>query len=95
MTSVGVLEREMFAEAEAARLLGVAQGTLHYWLDGGTQRGRTYRPILRMEATNSRAVTWAEFVEAGLLRQYRRDLRVPMAELRAFIELLRDRYGVP
>lgn len=95
MTSVGVLEREMFAEAEAARLLGVAQGTLHYWLDGGVRRGRTYRPVLRREPTNSRAVTWAEFVEAGLLRQYRRDLNVPMAELRAFIELLRDRYDVP
>ena len=92
---MSVLEREMFAEAEAARLLGVAQGTLHYWLDGGVRRGRTYRPILRTEATNSRAVTWAEFVEAALLRQYRRDLNVPMAELRAFIELLRDRYGVP
>jgi uncharacterized protein (DUF433 family) len=95
MTSVGVLEREMFAEAEAARLLGVAQGTLHYWLDGGTRRGRTYRPILRAEATNSRSVTWAEFVEAGLLRQYRRDLHVPMGELRAFIERLRETYGVP
>jgi uncharacterized protein (DUF433 family) len=95
MTSLSVLEREMFAEAEAARLLKVAQGTLHYWLDGGERRGKTYRPILRTEPTNARTVTWAEFVEAGLLRQYRRDLNVPMAELRAFIELLRESYGVP
>jgi uncharacterized protein (DUF433 family) len=94
MTNVAVLEREMFAEAEAARLLGVAQGTLHYWLDGGVRQNRTYRPVFRSVPTNSRTVTWAEFVEAGLLRQYRRNLNVPMAELRAFIELLRDRYGV-
>lgn len=36
-----------------------------------------------MEPTNSRSVTWAEFVEAGLLRSYRKH-RVPMAELRTF-----------
>jgi uncharacterized protein (DUF433 family) len=40
-------------------------------------------------------VTWAEFVEAGLLRQYRRELDVPMPELRAFIDALRDKLGVP
>lgn len=85
----------MFAEAEAARLLQVAQGTLHYWLEGGTRGNRDYLPILRPKATHSRTVTWGEFVEAGLLRQYRRKLHVPMAELRAVIEQLRDQLGVP
>lgn len=94
MTQLTVLDREMFAEAEAARLLRVHQSTLHYWLEGGEQRGRTYRPIIRVEPTGVRTVTWAEFVEAGLLREYRRR-RVPMAELRAFIDELRDRYDVP
>jgi uncharacterized protein (DUF433 family) len=90
-----VLEREMFSEAEAARLLRVAQSTLHYWLEGGQRRGKTYRPVLRVEPRGARSVTWAEFVEAALLREYRRTLNVPMAELRAFIDLLRDSYGVP
>ncbi|MEA2902465.1 MAG: hypothetical protein QOH36_2352 [Actinomycetota bacterium] len=90
-----ILDREMFAEAEAARLLQVAQGTLHYWLEGGTRGNRDYLPILRPKATQSRTVTWGEFVEAGLLRQYRRKLHVPMAELRAVIEQLRDELGVP
>lgn len=94
MDRLAVLDREMFAEAEAARLLRVAQSTLHYWLEGGRQRGRAYRPVIRVEPTASRTVTWAEFVEAGLLRGYR-ERRVPMAELRAFIDELRDRYGVP
>jgi len=94
--SVNVLEREMFSEAEAARLLRVPQNTLNYWLEGGIRRGKTYRPVIRIEPRGGRApVTWAEFIEAGLLGEYRRTHRVPMAELRSFIDVLRDRYGVP
>jgi uncharacterized protein (DUF433 family) len=92
---VSVLEREMYSEAEAARLLRLAPSTLHYWLEGGERRGKTYKPVIRPEARGDRIVTWAEFIEAGLLRQYRREHNVPMAELRAFIDLLRDRMGVP
>jgi hypothetical protein len=96
VTGVSVLEREMYSEAEAARLLGVAQSTLNYWLEGGTRRGRVYRPVIRPEPRGERApVTWAEFIEAGLLRSYRRDRNVPMAELRVFIDRLRDRYRIP
>lgn len=94
--AVSVLDREMYSEAEAARLLRVPQSTLNYWLEGGERRGRTYRPVVRPEPRGQRApVTWAEFVEAGLLRMYRRDRSVPMAELRAFIDRLRDRYAIP
>src|SRR5262249_36620192 len=45
--------------------------------------------------TGQRSVTWAEFVESGLLRQYRRVEKVNMAEIRAFIDLLRERYETP
>lgn len=90
-----VLDREMYTEAEAARLLRLAPATLHYWLEGGTRRHRTYKPIIRAEATGSRFVTWAEFIEAGLVRQYRRTHQVPMTELRSVIEYLRDELGVP
>lgn len=93
--SVTVLDKEMYTEADAARLLGVHQSTLHYWLEGGERRGKLYRPILRLEPHGTRTVTWAEFIEAGLLRQYRREHKVPMAELRAFIDLLRESTGVP
>lgn len=85
----------MFTEAEAARLLNVAQSTLHYWLEGRTYRGKAYKPVLRTEPRGKRVVTWAEFVEAGLLRQYRRHHHVPMAELRAFIDRMREELGVP
>jgi uncharacterized protein (DUF433 family) len=92
---VELLEREMYSEAEAARLLKVAPSTLHYWLEGGIRRGVTYAPVIRTEPTGVRMVLWAEFIEAGLLREYRRTHRVPMVELRAFIDGLRQLFGVP
>lgn len=92
---VSVLDREMYTEAEAARLLGVPPSTLHYWLEGGRQGGKTYRPIIREEPKGIKTVTWAEFVEAGLLREYRRGHGVPMADLRDFVDLLRERFEVP
>jgi uncharacterized protein (DUF433 family) len=85
----------MYTEAGAARLLRVAPATLHYWLEGGSKGSKTYKPVIRESATASRTVTWAEFVEAGLLRQYRRAHNVPMIELRNFIESLRQSLGVP
>jgi uncharacterized protein (DUF433 family) len=84
----------MYTEADAGRLLRVPQSTLHYWLEGGTYRGKTYRPIIRIERRDSRDVTWAEFIEAGWLAAYRRK-HVSMVELRAFIDELRDRFEVP
>jgi uncharacterized protein (DUF433 family) len=85
----------MYSEAEAARLLHLPQSTLHYWLEGGDRPGRTYRPVIRTEPRGSRSVTWAEFVEAGLLREYRRTHKIPMPELRNFIDHLREDFGVP
>lgn len=93
--TVEILHREMYSEAEAARLLRMSQSTLHYWLEGGVRRGKRYRPIIREAATETRAVTWAEFIEAGLLRQYRTAHGVPMAELRDVIDTLRRELGVP
>lgn len=92
---VSILDREMYSEAEAARLLRVPQSTLHYWLEGGDRRGKAYKPVIRVEPRGGRSVTWAEFVEAGLLREYRRTHGVPMPELRSFIDQLRQDFGVP
>jgi hypothetical protein len=51
--------------------------------------------VIRLQPRGDRSVTWAEFVEAGLLREYRRTHRVPMAELRTFTDLLREQLSVP
>jgi uncharacterized protein (DUF433 family) len=85
----------MYDEALAARVLGVPQSTLHYWLEGGEQRGHRYEPVLRTVATGVRTVTWGEYVEARYLREYRRTLGAPLANLRAFISFLREELGVP
>ena len=90
--SVAILDREMYTEGAAARLLRVAPSTLHWWLEG---RLPHYRPVIRPEPTGSRTVTWAEFVEAALLRSYRREQQVPLRELRDFIDGLRDKFQVP
>jgi uncharacterized protein (DUF433 family) len=90
-----VLERELYDVPLAAEILGVPRTTLHYWLEGGERRGRTYAPVLRPAATGSHAVTWGEFVEARYLREYRRSLGATMQNLRAFIEHLRDELAVP
>ncbi len=95
MTMTTVLDRDIYTEAEAARLLNIAQGTLHYWLEGGRRGTRFYQPIIRIERRGERIVTWNEFVEAGLLRQYRHTHRVPMAQLRQLVDRLRDHYDVP
>ena len=90
--SVTILDREMYTKAAAARLLRVAPSTLHWWLEGRPPR---YRPVIRVKPTGSRNVTWAEFVEAGLLRSYRREHEVPLKELREFIDRLREEFRVP
>jgi uncharacterized protein (DUF433 family) len=94
-TDVTLLERELYSEGEAARLLRVPPSTLHYWLQGGDRRGITYPPILRPEPVDRSWVTWAEFIEAGWLTEYRRNRQVPMIDLRDFITRLRDEMGVP
>jgi uncharacterized protein (DUF433 family)/transposase len=95
-TTPTILDREIYSEAEAARLLKVSQSVLSYWLNGGERRGKTYPPIIRPEPRDGRPpVTWAEFVEASLLHAYRREHLVPMKELRTFINILRKQFGVP
>lgn len=93
MTST-VLDREMYTESAAARLLRMPPGTLHYWLEGGKRGSKTYQPVIREHPTGRRTVTWAEFVEAGLLREYR-TRKVPMLELRNFIDSLRQKFQLP
>lgn len=87
------LERDMYTEAAAARLLRVPPSTLHYWLEGGVYRRKRYAPVIRLEPTGERQVTWGEFIEAGLLAQYRRR-QVPLGELRVAIDQLRDESGL-
>lgn len=97
MAVVSVLDIELYAVSEAARLLGVPASTLKWWLEGreAGDDGAGYAPVIRVEPTGSTAVTWGEFVEAGYLREYRRRHRVSLQHLRQVIDALRSEFGVP
>jgi uncharacterized protein (DUF433 family) len=90
MSKLATLERPTYSLSEASRLLRVPTSTLRWWLEGR----RNYPPVLRLEPTGSTDVTWGEFVEAGLLREYR-DRDVPLQRLRPVIEILRERFEIP
>lgn len=93
--SVEILDRPVYSEADAADILSVPRSTLHRWLEGRSDNGRTSPPVLRPEPSGSASLTWGEFIEAALLRQYRRKLDVRLDEIRQFVSQLRDERGVP
>lgn len=95
MDKIDVLDRVLYSTSEAARLLGVHSRTLKNWLEGYRVRGIFYPPVIREEPTGSDEVTWGEFVEAGLLAEYRKVHDVPMQHIRPVVDDLRASYGIP
>lgn len=90
MGSVELLTRPLYHVSDAARLLHMPSSTLRYWVEGDQER----RPVLREGTTGDPTLTWGEFVEAGLLREYR-IREVSLQHLRVVIGILRDKFGVP
>ena len=66
---IAVLDQALYSIGEAARLLEIVPSRLRRWLEGARVRGVSYPPVIRRRPTGSGDVTWAEFVEAGLLRE--------------------------
>ncbi len=91
---VTFLDRKIYSVADASNILRVPDSTLRWWLDGRTSRGKTYPPVIRPAPTGDFTLTWAEFVEVGLLCQYRRELHVRLHEIRTFIDRLRQKEGI-
>lgn len=94
MAKVSSLDRRMYSVLEAARLLDLPPATLRWWLEGTRRGAKDYAPVIRPQRTGSDAVTWGEFVEAGLLREYRRK-KVSLQKMRPFIVEIRERLGLP
>ncbi len=88
-----LLERQLYTVGEAARLLRLPSSRLRRWLEGFTASGRYYEPVIRPQPTGSDVVTWAEFVEAGFLREYRAK-RVSLQHLRPVIDQMRKQFDV-
>lgn len=88
-----MLNRPLYSFAEAARLLDLSASKLRSWVDGTVRKGVEYPPVIRPRRTGNDYVTWAEFVEAGFLREYR--TRLSLQRLRPLIEAMRQDFGVP
>ena len=87
-----LLDQSLYSIGEAARLLEIVPSKLRRWLEGATVRGVAYAPVIRPTPTGSGEVTWGEFVEAGLLREYR--VRgVALQHLRPFVDRMRAESG--
>jgi len=89
-----VLDRELYSVREAARLLRLPPSKLRRWLDGAKVSGQPYPPVIREAPTGSDVVTWAEFVEAGFLAEYR-SRRVSLQHMRPMIDAMRRDFHVP
>lgn len=81
-----LLDRPMYEYTQAAHLLRVPASTLRWWLEGRAH----HLPVLRERAQGNTVLTWGEFVEARHLAAYRRDFRVSLQHIRAFIDHLRQ-----
>lgn len=95
MGGLTILNRPLYSVTEAARLLRIPSGTLRRWLEGWEVRGTLYEPVIRTAPTGADAVTWAEFIEAGFLREYRLAKRVSLQRMRPFLERARSELNVP
>lgn len=91
---LSILDRPLYSYTEAARLLALPSQTLRRWLEGATREGVDYPPVIRPAPTGSDTVTWGEFVEAGLLRGYRKK-NISLQKMRPFIERAREETGAP
>jgi uncharacterized protein (DUF433 family) len=89
-----LLDRRVTTVREAARQLGIPEKTVVNWVDGWTNRGVWYPPVLREEPTGDKVMTWGEVVEARYLRAYRKR-NVTLRELRDVIARLRERLNIP
>jgi uncharacterized protein (DUF433 family) len=89
ITASQFLDTELYAVREAARLLQMTPITLRRWLEGGRVSGTFYAPVIRQEPTGSDIVTWGEYLEAGMLWEFRKMRRVPLQGMRPFIDELR------
>jgi uncharacterized protein (DUF433 family) len=88
------LDRPIYQMNEAARLLGIPDKTLRRWIDGDRRFDTIIEPLIRPEHTGCTDVTWGEFVEAGLLSQYRHRV-LPIERLRPLATALREMLQTP
>jgi len=91
---VDLLERPVYGLAQVDRLLALNSGTAKRWIEGYERSGTVYPPVVRVEPTGRDLVTWGEFVEVRLLKEYR-DAGIPVNRMRPAIDALRAEFKTP
>lgn len=80
------LSIKALSRRDAARVLRIPTATLWRWLEGHKRGDVTYPPVIRPEPTNSKVLTWGEFLETALVTEYRRPPSVPLVALRRYLQ---------
>lgn len=88
-----MLDRPVYTYREVDRLLGLNQDTAKRWINGYRRAGRSYPPIVREHPSDTRWVTWGEFIETRLLGEYRDVDQIKIRKMRGVIERLRAQFG--
>ena len=89
---ISLLDRDVYGMSQVDRLLGLSSGTAARWIDGYRRLDRRYEPLVRVESTRSKIVTWGEFVETRLISEYRHQ-GVSVFQMRPAIVRLREQFG--
>ena len=89
-----LLDRATYGVGQAAALLGLRTDSVRRWLDGYSNNGTNYPPVVRPEPLGIETVTWGEFIELGYLSEYRR-ANVSLQRLRPAIDKLRSEFDTP
>ncbi len=87
-----MLDRPVYTYREVDRLLGLNQDTAKRWVNGYRRAGRSYPPIVREQPSDTRWVTWGEFIETRLLSEYRDVDQIKIRKMRGVIQRLREQY---
>lgn len=85
-----LVERKLYSYPEVDRILGLAGGTAHRWINGYERRGVEYDPVVRAEPTGTSRVKWGEFIEVYYLARFRAS-GIPLQKLRAILASVRER----
>jgi uncharacterized protein (DUF433 family) len=89
---VSLLQRPVYTYPQVDRLLGLTRGTAKRWLNGYTRNRVPYPPILRHQPSETRWVTWGEFVETRFFAGYRDVDNIPAKRMRRIVEVLREQF---
>lgn len=89
-----VRSRPAYTVAEAARYLSIPAPTVGAWFRGIQAKHQTFRPVLRLENPADRRLSFANLVEASVLRALRTKHGISMKAVRDALGYVRKEHGI-